>query len=228
MSRTDAARRGDRSVVSVQVGRVEPLGPNAVPSAFVKSTVDGPVRAERLGLIGDEQADRRVHGGPDKAIYCYPVEHYAAWIQDEPEHAALFLPGGFGENLTLEGFSEDQICIGDVLDIGGARVQVTQPRQPCFKLGLRFEHPLMVRAMSRSGRSGWYVRVLNPGGIEAGSPIVIQERLNTAWSITRFNRVFNNHQGTLDEISELAELPGLPDELREKARAALSRERVRQ
>src|SRR5215467_4409960 len=81
--------------------------------------------------------------------------------------------------------------------------------------------------MSRSGRSGWYVRVLNPGGIEAGSPIVIQERLNPAWSITRFNRVFNNHQGTLDEISELAELPGLPDELREKARAALSRERER-
>ena len=225
MSGGDAARRGDGSVVSVQIGRVKPLGPNAVPSAFVKNTVDGPVRAERLGLIGDEQADHRVHGGPDKAIYCYPIEHYAAWTQDEPEHAELLLPGGFGENLTLEGFSEDQICIGDVLDIGGARVQVTQPRQPCFKLGLRFEDRQILRVMTLSGRSGWYVRVLNPGEIEAGSPVAIQERLNPAWSIARFNRLFNNRQGTLAEISELAELPGLPGELREKARAALSRER---
>jgi MOSC domain-containing protein YiiM len=213
-------------VVSVQVGRVAPLGPKGVPSAFVKKTVDGHVRAERLGLVGDEQADRRVHGGPDKAIYCYPVEHYAAWTHDEPKHALLFTPGGFGENLTLRGFSEDQTCIGDVFDIGGARVQVTQPRQPCFKLGLRFEDPQMLRAMLQSGRSGWYVRVLNPGEIEAGSPIAIHERLNPAWSITRISRVVND-RGPLDEISELAELQGLSDDFRERARAALSRERVR-
>jgi MOSC domain-containing protein YiiM len=199
-----------------------------VPSAFVKTTVHGPVRAERLGLVGDEQADRRVHGGPDKAIYCYPVEHYAAWARDKPMHVALFRPGGFGENLTLQSFAEDQICIGDVLYIGGARMQVTQPRQPCFKLGLRFEDPQMLRAMIQSGRSGWYIRVLNPGEIEAGSPIAIQERPNPAWSITRFNRVFDNRRGTPDEISELAELPGLSDELRENALAALSRERARQ
>jgi MOSC domain-containing protein YiiM len=229
MNERDATiRPGDGSVVSVQVGRVAPLGQKGVPSAFVKNTVGGPVRAEQLGLVGDEQADRRVHGGPDKAIYCYPVEHYAAWTQDEPKHAALFLPGGFGENLTLQGISEDQICIGDVLHIGGARVQVTQPRQPCFKLGLRFEDPQMLRAMLQSGRSGWYVRVLNPGAIEAGSPIAILERLNSLWSIRRFNRVLNNRQGTRDEIAELAELPGLSDELRESARAALSRDRVRQ
>ena len=221
-------RRGDGSIVSIQLGRIAPLGPKGVPSAFVKKTVDGPVKAERLGLVGDEQADRRAHGGPDKAIYCYPLEHYAAWIRDEPKHAALFIPGGFGENLTLHGFSEDQTCVGDVLDIGGARVQVTQPRQPCFKLGLRFEDPQMLRAMIRSGRIGWYVRVLNPGEIETGSRIVIQERLNPMWSITRFNRVLNNGEGTVDEISELAELAGLSDELRESARAALSRERDRQ
>jgi MOSC domain-containing protein YiiM len=225
MSGRDAIGRGDGSVVSVQVGRVALLGPKAVPSAFIKKTVDGPVRAERLGLVGDEQADHRVHGGPDKAIYCYPVQHYAAWTQDEPEHAALFLPGGFGENLTIQGLSEDQICIGDIVDIGAARVQVTQPREPCFKLGLRFEDPQMLRAMIQSGRSGWYVRVLNPGEIEAGSPIALQERLNPAWSVTRFNRVLFNRQGTLDEISELAELRGLSVELREKAGAALSRVR---
>ena len=141
------------SIVSVQVGRVAPLGSTDVSSAFVKHPVSGPVMAERLGLAGDQQADLRVHGGPDKAIYSYPVEHYEKWRALAPSAGALLVPGGFGENLTTRGLDEDHVCIGDIYRIGGATVQVTQPCQPCFKLAMRFNDRIISRAVMRSGRS---------------------------------------------------------------------------
>jgi MOSC domain-containing protein YiiM len=196
------------SIVSVQVGRVAPLGPRQVPSAFVKRTISGRVMVERLGLTGDQQADLRVHGGPDKAVYCYPIEHYAKWLAELPAAQALLVPGGFGENLTTRGLDEDQICLGDVLRIGGVTSQVTQPRTPCFKLGLRFADVQMLRAMLRSGRSGWYLRVLEPGFVEAGASITTIDRLNPSWPIARLNRLIDG-RGELDEIAEAASLPGI-------------------
>jgi MOSC domain-containing protein YiiM len=176
------------SIVSVQVGPVAPLGSTDVSSAFVKHPVSGPVMAERLGLAGDHQADLRVHGGPDKAIYCYPVEHYEKWRALAPSAGALLVPGGFGENLTTRGLDEDHVCIGDIYRIGGATVQVTQPRQPCFKLAMRFNDRRIGRAMVRSGMSGWYLRVLEPGLVESGSSITLLERPNPDWPIARLNR----------------------------------------
>jgi MOSC domain-containing protein YiiM len=201
------------SIVSVQVGHVAPLGPRQVPSAFVKRPIAGRVMVERLGLTGDQQADLRVHGGPDKAIYCYPIEHYGNWLAELPSADALLVPGGFGENLTTRGFDEDQICIGDVLRIGGVTAQVTQPRRPCFKLGLRFANMQMLRALQRSGRSGWYLRVLEPGLVEAGASITTIDRLNPSWPISRLNRLING-RGQLDEVAELASLPGIAKDLR--------------
>jgi MOSC domain-containing protein YiiM len=168
---------------------------------------------ERLGLTGDQQADVRVHGGPDKAIYCYPIEHYGKWLAERPSAESLLVPGGFGENLTTRGLDEDQICIGDVLRIGGVRVQVTQPRRPCFKLGLRFANMQMLRAMLRSGRTGWYLRVLEPGLVEAGASITTIDRLNPSWPIARLNRLIDG-RGQRDEIAELASLPGIAKDLR--------------
>jgi len=121
-------------VASVQVGRIAPLGPESVPSAFVKLPVTGPVHAATLGLAGDEQADLTVHGGPDKAVYLYPSEHYPLWLRDVPRHAQTLMAGAFGENITTSGLEEATVAIGDVFRIGTAEVQVTQPRQPCFKL----------------------------------------------------------------------------------------------
>lgn len=208
------------SIVSVQLGRIAPLGPRQVPSAFVKRPIAGPVMVERLGLAGDHQADLRVHGGPDKAVYCYPSEHYAKWLGARPSAAALLEPGGFGENLTTRGLDEDLVCIGDVLRIGGATAQVTQPRQPCFKLGLRFEDPQVLRDMLQSGRSGWYLRVLEPGLVQAGASITRTACLNPTWSVARLNRLFGS-QGTPEEIAELAELEGLATGVRDRMRAAL-------
>jgi MOSC domain-containing protein YiiM len=206
------------SIVSVQVGTVAPLGPNGVPSGFIKRRTDGPVMAGRLGLAGDQQADRRVHGGRDKALYCYPGEHYTRWRSLAPQHAALLTAGGFGENLTTEGFDEDRVAIGDVFQIGSATVQVTQPRRPCFKLALRFGDPHVVRAMVRSGLSGWYLSVLDPGLIEAGAAIALLDRPNPQWSVARFNRLINERRGTVAQLAELAKLPGLARHWKQTAR----------
>src|SRR5262249_18977648 len=158
---------------SVQVGQVAPLGPDGVPSAFAKSPARRPVPVGRLGLAGDAQADQVVHGGPDKAVYLYPAEHYDGWSRELPQHAALLVPGGFGENITTLGFDEDAVCIGDVYRTGSALLQVTQPRQPCFKLGLRFGDSRLPRAFLQSGRSGWYARVLEDGIIAGLDRVVL-------------------------------------------------------
>lgn len=141
-------------IASIHAGKVAPLGPDRVPSGFVKQSLDQPVRITPLGVTGDEQADLSVHGGPDKAVYGYSFELYSLWRMEYPRHAALLMPGGFGENLCIEGMRETDICVGDVHRIGGARLQVCQPRQPCFKLALRFADKMMPKAMVRSGRAG--------------------------------------------------------------------------
>ena len=208
------------SIVSIQVGRIAPLGPGHVPSAFVKRPITGPVMVERLGLAGDQQADLRVHGGPDKAVYCYPIEHYSKWLVDHPSDEALLVPGGFGENLTTRGFDEHNVCIGDILRIGSSTAQVTQPRTPCFKLGLRFANMQMLRAMTHSGRSGWYLRVLEPGLVEAGASITMIDRFNPSWPIVRVNRLIRG-DARLDEIVEVASLRGIASDLRITARSAI-------
>lgn len=210
------------SVASVQTGRVAPLGARGVPSGFIKRAVAGAIRAERLGLAGDEQADLSVHGGPDKAIYCYPREHYARWRGMTPGHIPLLMPGSFGENLTTLGLDEDGVAIGDVFRIGTALVQVSQPRLPCFKLALRFNDPQMVRMIVRSGLSGWYLRVLEEGSLEIGAPITRLDRTNPAWSITRCYRLMTTGSATREEVGELAELPGLAPAWQETFREALT------
>jgi MOSC domain-containing protein YiiM len=209
------------SIVSVQVGNVAPLGPRHVPSAFVKRPISGRVMVQRLGLVGDQQADLRAHGGPDKAVYCYPVEHYAKWLTELLSAETLLVPGGFGENLTTLGFDEDGVCIGDILRIGCFTAQVTQPRTPCFKLGLRFADMQMLRAMTRTGRSGWYMRVLEPGLVEAGASITTIDRLNPSWPIVRINRLIRG-DARPDEIAELSGLRGTANDLRVAARRAIN------
>ena len=214
-------------IVSVQVGQVAPLGPHGVASGFVKSAVTGPVAIRRLGVAGDIQANLRVHGGPDKAVYLYPSEHYIAWRREAPEHATMLAPGGFGENLTTLGLDEDAICIGDILRTGSALLQVTQPRQPCFKLALRFADPRLPRMMQQTGRSGWYARVLEDGVVESLSPIIVAKRPNPAWPVSRFARLIARHSSTLEEMVELSDLPGLAAHWRQTATASVEQAALR-
>jgi len=139
-------------------------------TGIFKMPVDGKVGVRRLNLDGDEQADLTVHGGPDKAVYAYPVEQYEFWKKELPERDLQW--GSFGENLTTSGFDENSICIGDKLKIGTALFVVTQPRMPCFKLGIRLADPSMVRRFYKSGKWGFYLAVVEEGEIETGDLIV--------------------------------------------------------
>jgi len=193
-------------VRSVQVGRIAPLGPEAVLSGFVKTPVQGCVEVSLLGLAGDEQADPEVHGGPDKAVYAYSLGNYATWSSAFPQHRALLVPGGLGENLTIDGVAEGEVCLADHVRIGTAVLQVSQPRQPCFKFALRFNDLTMPRAMLKNGMSGWYYRVLQPGSLSAGDEVRLLERPHPQWSIERTNRLIVQRRGTAAEKAEFARL----------------------
>lgn len=141
-----------------------------LPTGIFKKPIEGKVMVRRLNLDGDEQADLTVHGGPDKAVYVYPVEQYEYWKKELPERALEW--GSFGENLTVSGFDENLVCIGDKLRIGNAHFVVTQPRIPCFKLGIRLADPGMVKRFYKSGKWGFYLGVVTEGEIETGDQIV--------------------------------------------------------
>lgn len=143
-------------------------------TGIFKTPVPGPIRTTREGLVGDAQANRQVHGGPHRAVYAYPIEHYDHWAHTT--HRDDWSPGTVGENLTIRGFDETQVCIGDVLRIARARLQVTQPRGPCATLAMRVESPTFPRLMSESGRLGFYMRVLEEGDVWAGAAIEIESR----------------------------------------------------
>jgi MOSC domain-containing protein YiiM len=144
-----------------------------VRTGIFKLPVEGPVMVRRLNLDGDEQGDLTVHGGVDKAVYCYPSEHYAPWSQE----LGRDLPHGtFGENLTVSGLLEPDLHAGDVLSLGDAVLQVSQPRFPCFKLGIKIGDQRFVQRFQLSGRSGFYCRVLQEGLIAPSQPITLLER----------------------------------------------------
>jgi MOSC domain-containing protein YiiM len=159
-------------LISVNVGlprRVTWKGRSVLTGIF-KEPVSGPVMARRLDLDGDRQADLTVHGGPDKAVYVYPAEHYDPWRY---ELAPMALPWGmFGENFTTQGLIEEGVQIGERLQIGQAIFVVTQPRQPCYKLALRFSRDDMLRRFVQTRRTGWYFAVEREGTVAAGDPII--------------------------------------------------------
>lgn len=154
-------------------------------SAIGKAPVPGPVRIERLGLAGDQQADLRVHGGPDKAIHHYPYDHYAFWRSAIGHHPLLDSTGAFGENISTTGLTEDMVCIGDRWRMGTALVEVAQGRQPCWKLDHRFDGAHVNAAMVKARNPGWYYRVLEEGTASAGDGMVLEERPWPAWSVAR-------------------------------------------
>lgn len=163
-------------VAEVFVGRAAVLGSKRgvpVRSAIAKSRVEAPLLTlDELNLAGDEQADRTVHGGVDKAVYVYPAAHYAAWA----EHDFSVSPGDFGENASVTGADEYGVRIGDVWAWGDALVQVSQPRTPCFKLAMKTGRKDVIPAMIDSGRSGWYLRVLRTGEVPTSGRMTLEER----------------------------------------------------
>lgn len=207
----------DIDIVAVHVGAVAPLGPQGVPSGYLKHPVGAPVPAGMLGLAGDAQADLGVHGGVDKAVYGYPVSRYADWAAEYPAVAARLVAGAMGENLVVRGVDETGINIGDRIRVGGALLQVSQPRQPCFKLALALGEPRLARTMTRRGWCGWYYRVLEPGVIGAGDSHVVVERPNADWSVARFAGVIAARAMGADVLAEMMAIEGLAPQWQAKA-----------
>ncbi|HYO82252.1 MAG TPA: MOSC domain-containing protein [Bryobacteraceae bacterium] len=188
-------------VLSVNVGVPAPLsasGTRQVLSAIVKTPVSGPVRVGRLNLDGDKQADLRVHGGRDKAVYLYPSEHYEFWRRELSETQLSW--GMFGENLSTEGVLETTTCIGDRFRIGSALLEVRQPRMPCFKLALRFGRRDMVKRFWTSGRSGIYFAVVEEGTVAAGDSIVPVSGLPNGITVDEILRLYRDPLPAHDRV----------------------------
>lgn len=201
-------------VVSVNVGlpSVHTWQRRFVRTGIFKGPVPGPVAVRKLNLDGDAQADLSVHGGPDKAVYAYPGDHYPAWQALLGRDLTL---GAFGENLTTEGLVEDQVHIGDEFRIGTARLVVTQPRMPCYKLGLRFGDPGMVKSFARVGRPGIYFAVVEEGEVSPGDPIErLAEGINRV-TVTEMFALMLDKSPDPAAVRRLLEVPALAADWRQ-------------
>ena len=198
-------------VLELRVGRAAPLGSVGARSAIDKQAVGRPLAVKTLGFDGDEQADTKHHGGPHKAVHAYAISHMPAWTRELPERAARFRPGAFGENLVLDGATEAGVCLGDRWRVGTALLEVSQGRQPCWKLNVRFDIPDMARRVQDSGRSGWYFRVIEPGTVAAGDRGTLIARPNPDWSLARVSHLLYHDRMNRAALAELAAIPGLPE-----------------
>ena len=197
-------------VLAVLRGPAVPFTRPGSRSAIAKYPVAGPVAVGTLGLDGDEQGDLRVHGGPDKAVHQYAQEHYPQWHSELGALPVLATPGAFGENLASSGMTEQHLCIGDQVRVGSVLLEVSQSRQPCWKLNDRFGVPDMARRVQHSGRTGWYYRVLQAGALQAGDRFTLIERPWPQWSLARVIAVLYHQPFDAAVLSDLAALPLTP------------------
>ncbi len=184
-----------------------------VSTAIFKEPVEGPVRVARLNLDGDGQADLTVHGGPTKAVYAYPSEHYEFWRGELPGTTLKW--GAFGENLTTQGLDEESVSIGDRFRVGTARLVVTEPRMPCFKLGLRFGDPKMIKRFLQSQRTGFYFGVEEEGQVEAGDTIeLLEKNPESDLRVQEVTRLYTTDRDNRELLRKAIETEALPESWR--------------
>jgi MOSC domain-containing protein YiiM len=197
-------------LISINVGQPREVTwqGKTVTTGIFKEPVSGPVKLRLLNLEGDQQADLTVHGGADKAIYIYPAEHYAYWRDELPD---MQLPWGmFGENFTTEGLWEDQVNIGDRFRIGAAELIVTQPRLPCYKLGLKFGRVDMVKRFLASRRTGFYLAVLQEGEVKAGDAIELVSRDENNVTVADIVRLYAFQKDDVATLWRAMQVEALP------------------
>jgi MOSC domain-containing protein YiiM len=198
-------------LLSIQVGlpasHRDPGDHKVWRTAFWKAPVHGPVWLGTTNLAGDGQAAFGIHGGPDKAVLGYAASHYPLWREELGWPDLGF--GAFAENFTLEGVSEETVCLGDVYAVGEAIVQVSQPRSPCWKIARRWRRPELTERVEATGRTGWYHRVLREGTVEAGQPFALLERPFPEWSIGRVAATARNRKADPAAAAELRQVRAL-------------------
>ncbi|RYX89321.1 MAG: MOSC domain-containing protein [Comamonadaceae bacterium] len=196
-------------VRAVLAGQARPYTRPGSRSAIDKQPLHGAVAVGPLGVAGDAQGDLRVHGGPDKAVHCYAWAHYAQWRVQLPATCAPLLeqPGAFGENLSLDGLDEHGSCIGDRWQIGSAQFEVSQGRQPCWKLNDRFGVPDMALRVQDGGRAGWYLRLSQPGEMQAGDAVLLLARPHPHWTVARLLQLIADRDCDPRVLNAVLELP---------------------
>jgi MOSC domain-containing protein YiiM len=208
-------------VISLNVGlprEVEWRGQKVRTSIF-KTPADRALQVTTLNVVGDEQSDLSVHGGIDKAVYVYPSEHYDYWRRELPQ---MELPWGmFGENLSIEGLLEENLRIGDRLRVGSAEFVVTQPRMPCFKLGIRFGRPDILKRFLRSGRTGFYLAVSHEGEVGAGDPIEFIEQAEGGLTVSDVVNLYTVDAENQELLRRATQTTGLPESWRDYFRKRL-------
>lgn len=204
---------------AILTGRAEAFGKNGEPSAIAKAPRLGQLAVGLLGLAQDEQADLVHHGGYDKAIHHYPIDHYGYWREAVGEHSLLARPGAFGENISTTGIIETEVCIGDRFRLGTALLEISQGRPPCWKLGHRFKNAKVPELVVTSRKSGWYYRVIEPGQVRAGDNIMLVDRHWPQWSAADVFGLLIGGDGknTPALTCELAALPPLAASWKERA-----------
>jgi MOSC domain-containing protein YiiM len=210
-------------IVSLNVGRPRLVMRNDEPvsTGIFKEPVTGRVMLRTLNLDGDRQADLTVHGGPEKAVYLYPSEHYAFWKQELPD---MDLPWGmFGENFTAEGILETETHVGDRFRIGAAELMVTQPRMPCYKLGIRFGRTDIIRRFLASERTGFYFSVLQEGEVAAGDEIQLIEKNTSGVRVVDVTRLYGSEKDNVDLMQRAIATEALPESWRDYFRKRIEK-----
>ena len=195
-------------IENIFIGSVVEHWPGKPASAIHKEAVSGEVEITKLGISEDRQADLNVHGGIDKAIHHYASDHYQKWIDEEYLESGT-IPAAFGENISTFGLTEIEACIGDIFKMGSATVQISQGRQPCWKLNKYRNNPKFAKMFQQTGRTGWYYRVLEEGTLKIGDQMSLIERPNPAWSVKLVTQARLGRKIDKKDAKILSQLPEL-------------------
>ena len=195
--------------VTLYIGRVSALPNSGRPTGMFKQQVLGPLELGPEGFVGDQQADRRVHGGPEKAVHFYPATHYAKLAERFPEAAAQLIPSSLGENISSADLDEHSARIGDIYRLGSARLQVCQPRNPCWKIDDRFDSDGMAAYIAEQALTGWYWRVITPGTVCPGDHLELEQPATGALSLADAMALWQLHRPAPEQLEQLAATPGI-------------------
>lgn len=201
--------------VSLFIGSIRPLPESGRPTGMYKQPATAPLEVGREGFIGDQQADRRVHGGPDKAVHLYPARHYARLAERFPDAAAQLVIGSLGENISTAELDENDVRIGDIWRLGGAELQVCQPRNPCWKIDERFACDGMAAFIAEQRLTGWYWRVVTPGRVAPGDALEMLQPAD-GFTLAEAMLCWQDHRPALADLEKLAASPGIAENWQQK------------
>ncbi len=208
--------------VSLFIGAIRPLPESGRPTGIYKQPVDAALELGPEGFAGDQQADRRVHGGPEKAVHLYPAAHYARLAARFPDAASQLVAGSLGENISTPDLDEAAVHIGDIWQLGSARLQVCQPRNPCWKIDERFACDGMAAFIAEHRLTGWYWRVVTPGRVGPGDTLELQSRPADSLSLAEAMLLWQSHRPPPAALQKLAAAPGLASQWLQKIQQRLN------